>query len=207
MGLPKADNWLDFTANSSFTLTRVTCAINVTAAAWATSKVSLTIQDFTAGSSYTKDSVLVPALTPGVQNFYLSFSYPVTAGHSYRISYEGQNSGGGLSGNVQAIMYWNLVTITPTPYHITNNAEVNITQNSPQTQRYPGMFDWRITAGSPASSCGRTPVTAYAVIPAPITLLNFTAVYVKANTVSLQWTTTSENKQPLFYSATFHRRN
>lgn len=191
-GLPKADNWLDFTANSSFTLTRVTCAVNVTAGAWTTSKVSLTIQDLTAGTSYTKDSTVTSAMTTGVQNFLLSFSYAVIAGHNYRISYEGQNAAGGLGGNIQAIMYWNLVTITPTPYHITNNAEVDITQNSPQTQRYPGMFDWRITTGSAASSCGRTPVTAYASLPAPVTLVNFTAEYVKTNTVALNWSTASE---------------
>ncbi len=198
LGLPKGDNWLDFTANSSFTLTRITCAVNVTAATWVTSRVSLTIHDYTGGTTVTIDSTVTAPMTPGVQNFYLSFNYPVVAGHSYRISYEGQNSMGGLGGNIQAIMYWNLVTITPTPYHITNHPEVDITQNSPQTQRYPGMFDWRITVGSQASTCGRTPVTAYATVPAPVTLIDFTAVYVKPKTVALTWSTASEINNQYF---------
>ena len=172
LGLPKGVNWLDFTANSNFAFTRVTCAINVLAS-WAPSRISVTIQDLTAGTSYTKDSTVTAPLTPGIQNFYLNLAYNCVAGHTYKISYEGQTSTGALGGSMQAVMYWNLVTINPTPYHITNNPEVNITQNSPQTQRYPGLFDWRITVGVPASTCGRTPVTAIAVIPpcyAPISV-------------------------------------
>ena len=193
-GLPKADLWLNFTANSSFTLSRVTCAINVVLP-WSSSYLSITINDLTDGTSYLKDTLITAALSAGMQTMPVALNYTTVAGHNYRISYEGQTSSKSLGGSIKGVMYWQLVAASSFP--INTNSELSITTGTPNT-RYAGLFDWRITTGSPAASCGRTPVTAYAVVPAPITLLSFTANYVKPKTVSLQWATAAEINNDYF---------
>lgn len=163
-GLPKAVCFLDFTANSDFSFERITCAINVPAGAWTNSTVSFTINDVTAGTTYNKDSLVTTPLTTGVHDFLLSINYDCIAGHTYRISYEGQGP------SIQGIMYWSLVTLAPfgTPYHLTADAELDITHTQAPSTRYPGLFDWQISVGSPAAICGRTPVTAFPVIEPPV---------------------------------------
>jgi hypothetical protein len=201
-GLPKADNWLNFTALQNFTLDRVTLAVHLNFAPWVSSKVSLTIRDNNTASQVTIDTAVVAQPASWVTNtdkdVFITTSYSVISGHSYTISYECQNSSGGLGGSMQGIMFWNLVTLTPTPYHITKDAELDITQNSPQTQRYPGLFNWKITAGSPAFSCGCTPVVAEMITTLPVSFLDLTGKLQPDGNVILQWATASETNNNYF---------
>jgi gliding motility-associated-like protein len=158
-GLPKAVLALDFVANESFTLEQITFAVNVILP-WETSVVSVTITNQTTSASYTRDSVVTTALAAGEQLMTIPLNYSVVAGNSYRISYEGQNSGGALGGAIRGIMYWQLVAASSFP--INTNPELSITTIGAPPTRYPGMFDWRISKGSPAAQCGRTPVVAIA---------------------------------------------
>jgi hypothetical protein len=98
---------------------------------------------------------------------------------------------------MQGIMYWNLVTLG-NPYHITKDAELDITQVSGQPQRYPGMFNWQITAGSPAFACTCTPVVAEMVTPLPVSLLYFTGSLQSSGIVDLSWATADETNNNYF---------
>jgi hypothetical protein len=193
-GLPREDLWLNFTANSNFTFEQLTCAINVILP-WSNSVLSVRIQDFTGGTSYTKDSLFTTPLAGGMQTVTMPINYPIIAGHSYRISYQGQTTGGGLGGSIRGVMYWQFLQASSFP--INTHPELSITTGTPGT-RYPGLFDWRISVGSIAASCGRTPVTAYEETPSPVRLVRFTAKPAGANSAVLNWVTASEQNNAYF---------
>jgi len=176
-GLPRDVLFLNFTANKNFTFDTVTCAINVVGPTSGTSKVSVTIQDITAGTSVTKDSLLSVDLNQVIQNFYMPLHYDCIAGHDYKINYEGDISSGGLGGNIKGIMYWQLVN----SYPITTDPEVTITGSGVPATSYPGLFDWKISYGNVASACGRTAVTAY---PCPTGVLSGDASICDANSTT-----------------------
>ncbi|HVD98871.1 MAG TPA: hypothetical protein VNB90_11760 [Cytophagaceae bacterium] len=189
-GLPKAVDWLNFTANSSFTLNSVSVDTWIIASPQAAgSNVTVYLTDNTNPALSTSVTVPVSGFAANTtQSILVSFgSYNIISGHSYQISYEG-------TGSAQGIMYWDFVGPrggwTGPPAVITKDPEVTITV--PNQGNYPGIFNWQITTGSPAAACGATPVTAYAVVPAPITLLEFTAAYTKPKVVTLHWSTTAE---------------
>lgn len=193
-GLPKAVLWLKFTANSSFTFNSVNVDVNIVASPQvAGSQVTVYIDDLTNGAlstSVVKTISGLPIATP--QSVLVNLGYSVIAGHNYQISYEG-------AGSVKGIMYWDFVGprgpwgANP-PATITKDPEVTITTSGQGW--YPGIFNWQITVTNPASSCGRTPVTAYASLP--IHLLYFRALLKAPGTASLQWSTASEENNDYF---------
>ena len=186
-GLPKADLWVNFTANSSFTLQSIACEVNIVLP-WSSSRLSLTIQDITAGTSFTKDSLITTALPAGHRFITMPLNYAITAGRQYRISYEGQTAAGALGGSIKGVIYWQLIS----SYPINWDPEISITGSGVPATRYPGLFDWKISVGSPSYSCGRTPIRAIVDAPLPIELLSFNAELISKGLVHVNWSTVSE---------------
>lgn len=194
-GLPKAVNYLNFTANSSFTFNSVDLSIRVKTAT--ATNVTLYLDDLTTPALSTTRTVSVSGYTVGTHSVtVLLGGYSVIAGHNYRISYEGTAP----FSNENGIMYWDFVGprggwLGP-PAVITKDPEVTITV--PNQGNYPGIFNWQITVGSPAYACGRTAITAIPVPPLPITLLSFTATLQNSETVFVQWSTAMELNNDYF---------
>ncbi len=158
-GLPPAVCYLEFTANSDFILDTITCLVNVPAAT-TNGQVTVYITPYVGGAPYTgpetiaKDSINISIGTTGQHNVLIPLNYACTAGTTYHISY-------GASNNIQTAMYFQLLPEVG-GYPLTADPELSITQyDLGRPGRYPGLFDWKISVPAPASSCGRTPVTAY----------------------------------------------
>lgn len=187
LGLPRFDLWMDFVPTTNFTLNSIRADVNITASPQ-TGGSNVTVYISDNGGPPTSFVIPVSGQALGTQSILATLNYPVVAGHTYRISYEG-------AGSVQGIMYWDFIgargpwganpaaTITKDP---------ELTIRVPNQGWYPGMFDWQITAGSAAASCGRTPVTAIANTPAPIQLLYFHAKLIASGRALLQWSTALE---------------
>jgi gliding motility-associated-like protein len=160
-GLPPAVCYLEFTANSNFTLDTITCLVNVPAAT-TNGHVTVYITPYTGAAPYggaetvAKDSINISIATTGLHNVLIPLHYTCTAGTTYHISY-------GASNNIQTEMYFQLLPLTgPNAYPIDDDPELSITQyDTGRPGRYPGLFDWKISTISSTPTCGRTPVTAY----------------------------------------------
>ncbi len=160
-GLPPAVCYLEFTANSNFTLDTITCLVNVPAAT-TNGRVTVYITPYTGTAPYggaetiAKDSMSISIGTTGQHNVVIPLNYACTAGTTYHISY-------GASNNIQTEMYFQLLPLTgANAYPIDDDAELSITQyDMGRPGRYPGLFDWKISTVSTTPTCGRTPVTAY----------------------------------------------
>ncbi|MBC7486608.1 MAG: T9SS type A sorting domain-containing protein [Cytophagaceae bacterium] len=193
-GLPKAVLWLDFKPNSTFTLNTVNVDFNVAVAPQvAGSQITVYIDDLTNGALSRSISVPITGYSVGSpQSVLVNVAHSVIATHNYRISYEG-------AGSVKGIMYWDFVGPrgpwgTNPPATITKDPELNITTSGQGW--YPGIFNWQITVTNPASSCGRTPVTAYASLP--VRLLYFRALLKAPGIAALSWSTASEENNDYF---------
>ncbi len=187
IGNPEAVNNATFVPSTNFTLTSVKVDVNITAAPQtAGTNVKVYLRD--GAGAPTIYTVPIAGLPLGKNTITVPMGYSIISGHNYKISFEGFVS-------AQAILYWDFMGprgnypagVVGT---VTKDPELVIT--APGQGWYPGIFDWQISVGSPAATCNRTPVTAYAVVPAPITLLEFTAVYTKPQTVALNWSTSAE---------------
>ncbi|MDB5274590.1 MAG: hypothetical protein JWO58_2957, partial [Chitinophagaceae bacterium] len=188
------DLWLKFTANSSFTFNSVNVDVTITATPQlAGTQVVVYIDDLTNAALSTSYVKSVSGFALGTQSILVPFGgYSIIAGHQYQISYDAMT--GSLKGN----MYYDFVGArggwTTAPAVITKDPEVTITV--PNQGWYPGIFNWQITEGDPASSCGKTPVTAYATLP--VSLLYFRAYLKEHGTALLQWSTASEENNDYF---------
>ncbi|HSZ71419.1 MAG TPA: T9SS type A sorting domain-containing protein [Cytophagaceae bacterium] len=189
-GLDHNSLWLDFTPNTSFTLNSVNVDAFIAASPQvAGSSMTVYITDKTNGALSTSVTVPVSGLAVGTQSILVTLNYAVLLGHNYRISYDGPLSGSSSTG----IMYWDFIGPrgpwgSNPPATVTKDPELTIT--APGQGWYPGIFNWQITEGDPASSCGRTPVTAYTSLP--VSLLYFRAYLKTPGTALLQWSTASE---------------
>jgi len=158
-GLPAAVCYLEFTANSNFTLNSINCLVNVPAAT-VNGQLTIYITPYVGTAPYTGAETVAQNLnnisiaTTGQTNILVPLNYACIAGTTYHISYSAGN-------NIQTEMYFQLLPVTG-GYPITSNAELSITQyDAGRPGRYPGLFDWSISVPNPAASCGRNPVTAY----------------------------------------------
>ncbi len=186
-GLPQAVLYMTFVPTTNFTLTSVNVDLNITAAPQAAGTTT-TVYIKDNGGPATTVTVPVTGLAVGTRSVLVNLNYSVVAGHTYTISYDATNS-------AQGIMYWDFIGPRgnyPAGVVATVTKDPELTITAPNQGWYPGIFNWMISVGSPAATCGRTPVTAHAVIPAPITLIDFTAKYTGPRTVSLQWSTAAE---------------
>jgi hypothetical protein len=173
-----AQNQMIFSANTNTTLTSVTVLLDMNANY--AGNVTVTLTDQTVPS--TLISTYPVSNNPGAA---ATISYPIplalalTAGHTYSLSIVGVN------GSSFAHRYTgaNISTYFPATY-------TAVTMISGQANTiYPGLFNWQFSS---ASTCDRTPAYIVDNCPAPITLINFNAVYTNSNTVTLQWSTASE---------------
>ncbi|MDF2457263.1 MAG: hypothetical protein K0R51_3256 [Cytophagaceae bacterium] len=192
---PENDLWLDFRANSSFTFNSISLDVNVSVAPQpAGTQARVYLRDLTAGTMTTYTQA-VTGLPTGVQSVTVSLGgFAIISGHNYKISYDVTPVA-----TAQNIRYWDFVGArgpwgANPPATITKDPELNITTQGQGW--YPGMFNWQITVGSPAASCGRTPVTAYASLP--VRLLYFRALLTTPGTALLQWSTASEENNDYF---------
>ncbi len=162
-GLPPAVGYLDFKANADFTLNSVTCEISASSAGLGHITVYITPyatpMPFAGGETMAKDSINIPIAASGIQYIVMPVNIACTTGMNYHISY----SGTGIS---MPTMHWQLVAASSFP--IITNPELSIYQNGIPNTRYPGLFDWKISYGSPAANCGRTEVIAYPKVIPPV---------------------------------------
>ncbi len=166
-GLPAAVCYLEFTANSNFTLNSINCLVNVPAAT-VNGQLAIYITPYVGTAPYSGAETIAQNLsnisiaTTGQTNILVPLNYSCIAGTTYHISYSASN-------NIQTEMYFQLLPVIG-GYPITSNAELSITQyDAGRPGRYPGLFDWSISVPNPAASCGRNPVTAYLCPTANIT--------------------------------------
>jgi len=169
-------NFILFTANVNTTLTQATVLLDMNANY--AGNVTITLDDITAATTVTSTSpVSNNPGTAGEKSYVIPLSLAMIAGHNYRMSIVGVN------GSSFAHYYNSVSGYYPKAY-------TAVTLTGGQTPGiYPGIFDWRFSS---ATTCARTPATMTDICSLPITLLDFTAKYIGAKKVALQWITTTE---------------
>jgi hypothetical protein len=178
-----AQNFIAFTANVNTTVTQAKVLLDMNANY--AGNVTITFVDVTAGTPavITTSPVSNNPGAAGTYSYTIPLSLGLTAGHNYKLSIVGVN------GSSFAHRYDGVTGYYPKSY-----SAVTMT-GSQAPSIYPGIFDWRFSS---ATTCDRTPATITNTCPLPIRLLYFKAKHISPQTVSLDWSTASEENNDYF---------